>query len=54
IGAIDGTHIEVLKSAQEKFRNRKNRISVNVQAVVDADMRFKFSCLFGIVQSGIL
>ncbi|RWS18429.1 putative nuclease HARBI1-like protein, partial [Leptotrombidium deliense] len=25
---------------QERFRNRKNRISINVQAVVDSDMRF--------------
>ncbi|RWS00485.1 putative nuclease HARBI1-like protein [Dinothrombium tinctorium] len=42
IGAIDGTHIEVKvpKNLQERFRNRKNRVSINVQAVVDANMKF--------------
>ncbi|RWS20268.1 putative nuclease HARBI1-like protein [Leptotrombidium deliense] len=42
IGAIDGTHIEVQvpKAVQERFRNRKNRITLNVQAVVDAKMKF--------------
>jgi hypothetical protein len=43
IGAIDGTHIKVRAagvSNRMRFMNRKNEYSINVQAVVDADMRF--------------
>jgi hypothetical protein len=43
IGAIDCTHVEVLAPGapnREVFRNRKGRISINVQVVCDADLIF--------------
>lgn len=43
IGAIDGTHIPWTANRvinRERFRNRKGFLSINVQAVVDADMKF--------------
>ena len=41
-GCIDGTHVEWIANGvnnRERFRNRKNRLSINVQVVCDADMR---------------
>jgi len=43
IGAIDCTHIHVRPTDvpdKELFRNRKGKLSLNCQAVVDADLRF--------------
>jgi hypothetical protein len=43
IGAIDCTHVEVLAPGvpnRELFRNRKGRLSINVQAVCDAELNF--------------
>ena len=43
IGAIDGTHIEIKtpnKDIESDFVNRKNRHSINVQAVCDAKLVF--------------
>jgi len=43
IGCIDCTHVKVLAAGEhdrEKFRNRKGEITVNVQAVCDARLRF--------------
>jgi hypothetical protein len=43
IGAIDGTHIRIRVAGiqnKERFMNRKNQNSINVQAVVDDLMRF--------------
>ena len=44
IGAIDGTHIEVIvpKELGPQHRNRKGVTSENVMAVCDFDMRFTF------------
>lgn len=40
-GVIDGTHIKVKgpRKLKERFRNRKNEISVNCQVVFDDQMR---------------
>lgn len=42
LGAIDSTHIRILKPAinARDYCNRKKFCSINLQAVVDADMRF--------------
>ncbi|XP_054159754.1 putative nuclease HARBI1 [Oppia nitens] len=43
IGAIDCTHIQILASGvsnREIFRNRKGCITINVQAICDANLRF--------------
>ncbi|RWS18791.1 putative nuclease HARBI1-like protein, partial [Leptotrombidium deliense] len=42
IGVIDCTHIEVKvpKDLQERYRNRKNKVTLNIQAIVGSDMRF--------------
>ncbi|RWS19272.1 putative nuclease HARBI1-like protein [Leptotrombidium deliense] len=42
IGVIDCTHVEVKVPVelQERYRNRKNKISLNIQAIVGNDMRF--------------
>jgi hypothetical protein len=43
IGAIDGTHIEIktpLKDIESDYINRKNRHSINVQAVVNSNLEF--------------
>ncbi len=43
IGAIDGTHIKIdAKGVQnrEKYRNRENVFTINVQAVCDSELRF--------------
>ena len=43
IGAIDGTHItvKVLESMnKEKFFNRRNRVTINMQAICDYKMMF--------------
>lgn len=43
IGAIDGTHINVLAAGEEnreRFRDRRSEISLNVQAICDADLIF--------------
>lgn len=42
LGAIDSTHIRILKPAvnARDYCNRKKYFSVNLQTVVDADMRF--------------
>jgi hypothetical protein len=43
IGAIDGTHIEIIapkKDIEFDYVNRKNRHSINVQAVVDSRLEF--------------
>ena len=44
IGALDGTHIDVIvnKGRKEDYRNRHGDITINVLAVVDMDMRFTF------------
>lgn len=47
IGLIDGTHIKVtvLKTKQDLFRNRKQEITVNCQAIVNHNMEFtNFVC----------
>ncbi|RWS23972.1 putative nuclease HARBI1-like protein, partial [Leptotrombidium deliense] len=40
---IDGTHILVVvpKAVQERFRNRKNCVSVNCQVIIDDKMRIR-------------
>ncbi len=43
IRAIDCTHVQVLASGmpnREVFRNRKSCITINVQAICDADLNF--------------
>ena len=42
IGAIDGCHIEINAPPQnhEDYCNRKQHYSVNLQAIVDADLKF--------------
>lgn len=42
LGAIDSTHIQILKPVTHarNYCNRKKTFSINLQAVVDADMRF--------------
>jgi len=42
LGAIDSTHIQILKPVTNSrdYCNRKKFFSINLQAVVDADMRF--------------
>ncbi|XP_025018167.1 putative nuclease HARBI1 [Tetranychus urticae] len=42
IGVVDGTHIKVKvpKDLHERFRNRKNEITVNCQVVFDHNMKF--------------
>ena len=44
IGALDGTHIEVIvnKGAKLDYINRKGKTSINVLGIVDMDMRFTF------------
>ena len=44
IGALDGTHIDVIvnKGRKEDYRNMHGDITINVLAVVDMDMRFTF------------
>jgi hypothetical protein len=43
IGAIDGTHIEIMtpkKDIESDYVNRKNRHSINVQAIADSNLEF--------------
>lgn len=42
LGAIDSTHIQIIKPVTHasNYCNRKKTFSINLQAVVDADMRF--------------
>jgi hypothetical protein len=43
IGAIDGTHIEIIapnKEIESDYVNRKNRHSINVQAICNSDLKF--------------
>ncbi|RWS19985.1 putative nuclease HARBI1-like protein [Leptotrombidium deliense] len=42
IGVIDCTHVEIKvpKVKQERYRNRKNKTTLNVQVIIGCDMRF--------------
>jgi len=44
IGALDGTHIEVIvdEAVHDDFTNRKGNTSQNVVVVCDFDMRFTY------------
>ena len=44
IGAIDGTHIPIIapRDRPSDYFNRKQRYSLNVQAVSDSYLRFEY------------